>query len=234
MAKQATPDVAEASTPEMDTLAELTYEAEPYEPEKATPEPPADEQPAEEPSAAGEAEPTSRRSRRQRAADRGERETKPGKDLDQDADFRAYKATRDAEVAAERRKRSELERQWQEQQQLLQQQQVTQLRRQLDETADDDQRGAIIEQIAAYRGQSIAQQWLQWEQHKRSRIEEEGLEQSDPRFQKQYQGNEGAWQFERDLLAASKEKLALENAALKKAASPQTIEELVKKQWSVG
>jgi len=226
MAKNATPEVEGASTPEMDTTAELSYELEPYESELVTPEPPADEQPVAEPSAAGENDSTSRRSRRQRAADRGERQAKPAKNLDEDADFRAYKAKAQAELAAERRQRTALEQQWADQQRQQQQQQYGELNRRLGETADDNERAGLIGQMSYIQ----AQEWLRWEEYKRQRIQEEGLELTDSRFQKQYQGQEGAVQFDRDVLAAAKEKLAQENAELKKATNPQTIAEIVKKQ----
>ncbi len=233
MAKKANPDVGDALDPEMADLQGVPYVDAPAADEAPEPVAEAAEQEAMldiAPLAAGEAEPTSRRSRRQRAADRGERQAGPVADLDKDENFRAYKAKRDAEVESERRRRTDLERQWEEQQRLLQQQQMAMLNRQLNETVDDDQRGALIENIAALRGQSIAQQWLQWESHKKARIEEEGLDPADDRFQKQYVGSEGGLQFERDLLAASKERLTKENAELKKAASPSTIQELVRQE----
>lgn len=198
------------SVPAEETSAESGEEAEAQEPEGQ-----------DEPSADDETESTDRRSRR------AGKEKKP--DLSQSEEFRKFQAAADKRVEAERQKRIALEQQIAQQQQVAAQAQLQQLHAQLNQTYDDGEKQQLIEQIADVRAYGKFEQWRAWNDYTAKRIKDEGLDPEDF-ANKQYQGDQGAVEFERDVAQAAKKKLAAEAAEYKKAASADTIKKLVAEQ----
>jgi hypothetical protein len=134
-------------------------------------------------------------------------------------------------LAEEARRRQQVEAQ-------LAQMQTQQMQAQLqaslaDENLDDNQRAAMIRQMAAQMASTealgLAQGWRQWEQHVTSEAEKAGLDagEFDPYA---YQGEQGRVAFERDLAAKKAAKLEKENSALKQSAAPETIAKLVQQE----
>lgn len=181
----------------------------------------------EEPSAEDASEPTSR----------DQQETpSPRKNLDDDPDFRKFKSLRDRQetelrrqLESEQRRRAELEALADQARQQQTQAQMAQLERMLDEADDPEEIRRIRRQMASVEAANEVVAWQRWISHVNTQVSAAGLDQKqfDPMS---YQGQAGAVQFERDLAAAKAKKLEQEYATAKKAASPESIDELVNKR----
>ena len=150
--------------------------------------------------------------------------------LDDFEEFRKYKSERDRKEAELQQRLAEHQRQLEAQQQAESQARLDALNERMAQTMDDGERMRLIDEAAALRGRAYYEQWQRWENHKRQRIVDEGLDTNDARFQKQYSGEPGALEFERDLLAAAKERYQREAAELKAHISSTNIQELVRKE----
>jgi len=150
--------------------------------------------------------------------------------LDDFEEFRKYKAARDQKEAELQRQLAEHERQLEAHRRSAEETRLAVLNARLGDTQDEAERASLIDEAAALRGRAYYEQWQRWEQYKRERITAEGLDLQDTRFQKQYSGEQGALDFERDLLTAAKEQYQREAAELKQHAAPETIQALVRQE----
>jgi hypothetical protein len=177
-----------------------------------------------------EAEPQDATSRTQQET------TAPRKNLDDDPDFRKWKSLWDRQdeelrrqLADEQRRRAELEAVAEQSRQQQAQAQLAQLERLLDETEDPAEQRRIYSQMANLRAADEVAAWQRWIAHVAQQAMANGLDpkQFDPMS---YQGPAGAMQFERDLAAAKAKKLEQEVEAARKAASPESIDEVVRRK----
>ncbi len=221
MARKANPDADEASDPMMEDLksvpfvgggnlpADVADEDVEQEAELAA------EDIEEEPVVAGEEEAASRRSRRQRAAERGERKAPVASNLDENPDFREYKSKMDRQLEQERSRRADMERQQADQYAAQARYQAQALQQQINspDVADDD-RARAVDQLAKLGAYNEFQRWQQWQKHVAARVKEAGLD-PDEFDATHYSGQAGAVQFERDLAAAEATKAKKELAKVK-------------------
>lgn len=169
--------------------------------------------------------------------------TKPGRrtpqpaqktqvNLDEFEDFRKYKAERDRKEFELQQRLAEHERQLEAQRKADEQARMEMLNQRLSEPLDDEDRMRLIDEAAALRGRAYYEQWQAWEKHKRQRIIDEGLDLQDERFQKEYSGEQGALEFERDVLSAAKERYQREAQELRTQISPANIQALLRKEMA--
>lgn len=152
--------------------------------------------------------------------------------LDEFEEFRNYKASRDRQLESERQQRLAYERQLADVRSQQQQHHVAALSAQLDNTFDAGQRQQLIEQIAAIRAGDYFGQWQRWNAYMQQEITERGLDPNDERFQKRYEGEAGAREFQADLLAAENAKLKSERDSLSKQVSglPTQLKNMVQQE----
>lgn len=152
-------------------------------------------------------------------------QAKPSRvNLDDLDDFRKFRAERDKREAELKKQLADRDAALEAQRRQDEQLQMQQLNQRLGATYDDAERARLLDEAAALRGRAYYEQWQKWEQHKTERLRAEGLDPQDQRFQKQYSGEPGALEFERDLLAAARERFEQERAQFK----PENVQALVR------
>jgi hypothetical protein len=153
---------------------------------------------------------------------------KPSKvDLTAIPEFREWQAGKDKEVAQAKREAEEARAE--KQQFLLQQQalQQTAIEQQLDQTVDPAERSRLNHQLVQI---GYAQERA-WGQYFDKQLKDRGLDPAGWDFMKyRSMGQPGAVLFERDLTAAENAKLRRELDETKKASSPATIADMVKRE----
>jgi hypothetical protein len=147
--------------------------------------------------------------------------------LDDLDEFRKWKSESDKKHADLQRKLKEAEARAAQRDAEQQQYTLRSLQAQLTETDDDNQRAALIEQMAALRSQEYVSRERKWAEHVRTRAEEEGLD-STAFEPTRYRGEAGALEFERDVAAAAKDKLRKELQDAKKASSPEALAQIIR------
>lgn len=107
--------------------------------------------------------------------------------------------------------------------------QLAELEKKLDETEDPEEARRIRRQMASVDAANEVAAWQRWIAHVNHEVSAAGLDprEFDPMA---YQGQAGAVQFERDLAAGKAKKLEQEIEAARKAASPESIDEIVRKK----
>lgn len=152
--------------------------------------------------------------------------------LDSLPEFRNYKSAKDREVEAERQARIQAEQQVEQIRQAQQNAQLSAYQQQLQsqlQSYDPEQQKAAVQQLAALQAQQYLSQMQAWENAKRKRLSDEGLDPNDARFNKQYPGGEaGLRQFENEIATVKNELLVKENKELK--SSVGNIDTIVKQK----
>ena len=152
----------------------------------------------------------------------------PKTDLTTIPEFRKYQADMDRKLAAEQRARREVEERAAEIQRRADDERATLLKASLaNDNLEADQRQQIAEEFAALRGASYFNQMRRWEQYKVDTIRAEGLDPSDQRLNKKYEGELGAAQFKADLAQAALEQQRLENKRLSALSDPAAVSKIV-------
>ena len=188
---------------------------------------PADDEPeAQDASPADEPEDSTVQPTKKSQAKPKEAKPKPV-NLDDYEEFRKYKSERDRKEAEYQRKLKDAEARAAQREAEAQQYTLRSLQAQLSDADDDNQRAALIEQMAAIRSQEYVSRERRWAEHVRARAEEEGLDAAafEPT---RYRGEAGALEFERDVAAAAKDKLRKELQDAKKASSPEALAAVIR------